>query len=168
MMDDTARLIDYWRNKPVHPSGSMLYTPGGIIMYANHAWLEHTHDYIQWVYPLPTKSAFNPDVPILTEEAIAAMKASPAIMARRQLITRKMRDFFANTTEWRRVRDHNHLRITRILKSLMLIEGRQEALIFHASILTWLGPDGLAIMPRRTLDFWRECFFEVGFDALHE
>lgn len=32
--------------------------------------LEYTHDYIQWLFPLQQKSRFNPDAPLLNDQAI--------------------------------------------------------------------------------------------------
>ena len=36
--------------------------------------LEEVHDFIQWLFPLPEPSQFNPDAPLLTAEDIAAFK----------------------------------------------------------------------------------------------
>lgn len=40
----------------------------------DHEDLEDTHDYIQWLFPLQERSAFNPDAPVLTPEAIHALE----------------------------------------------------------------------------------------------
>ena len=36
--------------------------------------LEEVHDYIQWLFPLPEPSQFNPDAPLLTPQDIEAFK----------------------------------------------------------------------------------------------
>ena len=44
--------------------------------------LEDVHDYIQWLFPLPEPSAFNPDAPILTEDAVDAFHADAHLRQR--------------------------------------------------------------------------------------
>ncbi len=39
--------------------------------------LEYIHDYIQWLFPLPERSAFNPDAPIVDDEVIQAFQTDP-------------------------------------------------------------------------------------------
>nr|WP_236995739.1 opioid growth factor receptor-related protein [Halomonas populi] len=34
-------------------------------------WLEHTHDYIQWLFPIPEMGRFNAFPPLLTSEVQA-------------------------------------------------------------------------------------------------
>src|ERR1022692_954808 len=43
--------------------------------------LEAVHDFIQWLFPLPEPSQFNPDAPLLTEADIAAFKSDPVLQA---------------------------------------------------------------------------------------
>lgn len=42
------------------------------IIQKSDRWLEETHDYIQWLFPLYVCSQFNPDAPLLTDEVRAA------------------------------------------------------------------------------------------------
>ena len=46
------------------------------------ARLEGVHDYIQWLFPLPEPSAFNPYAPILTQATIEAFRADPELRQR--------------------------------------------------------------------------------------
>lgn len=39
------------------------------ILQKSDRWLEETHDYIQWLFPLYVRSKFNPHAPLLTDEA---------------------------------------------------------------------------------------------------
>ena len=39
--------------------------------------LEGVHDYIQWLFPLPEASAFNPSAPLLTDATLEAFRADP-------------------------------------------------------------------------------------------
>jgi len=99
--------------------------------------LELTHDFIQWLFPLPEPSRFNPDAPLLSDADIAAFKASDALRVNlRRSFDRIMRFLGLQVTEQgevvegpnfaERVPDawespnHNWLRITRILRCLKL------------------------------------------------
>ena len=48
----------------------------------DHRQLEMVHDFIQWLFPLPEPSRFNPDAPLLTAADMAAFRAAPALRAR--------------------------------------------------------------------------------------
>lgn len=50
--------------------------------------LECAHDYIQWLFPLPERSAFNCDAPIVDEEVIQAFQSNPHL---RQNLLRSFR-----------------------------------------------------------------------------
>jgi len=43
--------------------------------------LERTHDYIQWLFPLTKRSAFNPSAPILDAKAISEFRSRPKLRA---------------------------------------------------------------------------------------
>ncbi|MCK8785431.1 opioid growth factor receptor-related protein [Roseomonas sp. NAR14] len=124
------------------------------ILARDDAWLEHRHDYIQWLFPIPTPSGPNPLAPVLTPAEAAAARARPEALANLRRSTDRMRAFYAATRHWRAPHDHNHLRITRILHCLRLLPGAEAAAAFHAGILALLGPGG-APVNRASLDFWR-------------
>jgi hypothetical protein len=113
--------------------------------------LEEVHDYIQWLFPLPEPSGFNPKAPLLTDEDIAAFKSDPLLQANLGRSFQRILTFLGlSLTEegrvvegpnfsaraadvWRRP-NHNWLRVTRILRSLYLLglEALAEA------FFTWL------------------------------
>lgn len=82
---------------------------------------EYVHDYIQWLFPLTEESRFNLDAPVLTEEDIQVLRDSKMAQYRLGLATLRMESFYWNYEHWRSEGDHNHMRITRILKCLMLL-----------------------------------------------
>src|SRR5436190_6237830 len=43
--------------------------------------LEQVHDFIQWLFPLPERSNFNPDAPLLSTKDIAAFRADAHLRA---------------------------------------------------------------------------------------
>src|SRR5215471_11288802 len=88
--------------------------------------LERSHDYIQWLFPLPEASRFNADAPVLTPEALAELAASPAAKDNLMRARDRMLAFYRTNDHWLTPFDHNHLRITRIIRCLALILGRAE------------------------------------------
>lgn len=98
--------------------------------------LERNHDFIQWLFPLTEPSQAVPGSPVLDASAVAALRASPVVQARLAKASARMLDFYAATDRWRRAYDHNHLRITRIIRSLRLLVGEDQADAFKAVILS--------------------------------
>lgn len=117
--------------------------------------LEEVHDYIQWLFPLPTRSAAQPAAPVLTQAEIDAIRADPRALDTLQKATERMLQFYKDTNGWLTSHDHNHLRITRIIHSLRLLVGPEEAQRFHKDILAL---DYVAGCPvnTRSLRFWAE------------
>jgi hypothetical protein len=97
--------------------------------------LERHHDYIQWLFPLPEPSRAVPDAPVLTDEDIAAIRDSAAAQASLTAGAARMTWFYDATDHWLVAADHNHLRITRIIRSLRLLVGAGPANAFRAARL---------------------------------
>lgn len=117
--------------------------------------LEDVHDYIQWLFPLPTRSAAQPDAPVLTGAEIAAIRDDKQVANTLELAARRMLRFYRGTDRWLTWQDHNHLRITRIIKSLKLLIGPASAHHFHHAILALHDAAGGPINPH-SLRFWAE------------
>ncbi|MDP8915948.1 MAG: opioid growth factor receptor-related protein [Pseudomonadota bacterium] len=117
--------------------------------------LERRHDFIQWLFPLPEPSRAVPGSPVLTPADIAALKASPSAQANLQAAAERMLAFYASTRAWLRPADHNHLRITRIIRSLRLLVGPCEADRFKGGVMDLARARGAEINPT-TLRFWAE------------
>lgn len=96
--------------------------------------LERHHDFIQWLFPLAEPSLAVPGSPVLTEADIIHLQQSQA--ARRNLAraAAQMAHYYAEGGDWLRPHDHNHLRITRIIKSLRLLAGDAAADAFRDRI----------------------------------
>ena len=126
--------------------------------------LEAVHDYIQWLFPLPEPSMFNADAPVLTPAEIAAARADASIQANLDASLQRMRRFYGLTTEtaanpkpWVCPADHNHLRLTRILRSLTLLGRAAAARALHAEISRYNDA-----FPERTKQFWRNALSETA------
>jgi Opioid growth factor receptor (OGFr) conserved region len=110
--------------------------------------LEQVHDYIQWLFPLSEKSVFNRNAPVVDQEVIHAFQSdrrlrqhlwkSFEVMLRfyglqcdrnssNQPIVSRSEDYSARQQKWLQRLNHNYLRITRILKCLMILGLADEA-----------------------------------------
>lgn len=98
--------------------------------------LESRHDYIQWWFPLQEPSRAVPNSPVLSAEDLKEFRTNKVIKNRMRVSLARMTLFFAQTDAWKRAGDHNHLRITRIIKSLVRVELNQEAFSFYYWVLS--------------------------------
>lgn len=117
--------------------------------------LERVHDYIQWLFPLATRSGAQPNAPVLSETETEAIRTDPNAVATLHRAAERMLAFYRSTRWWLAGQDHNHLRITRIIRSLKLLLGPGAAYAFYQEILTLHGAAGSPINPR-SLQFWAE------------
>ncbi len=101
----------------------------------DNAALERTHDFIQWLFPLPERSSAVPDAPVLTADVIEAIRASDMAQCALAAGTDRMIAFYQTTHDWLMPDDHNHPRITRIIRSLRLLRDDETADLFLAIIL---------------------------------
>ena len=106
------------------------------VVASDNATLELTHDFIQWLFPLPEPSGAVPDAPVLTPDETQAIRDSDMAQRALAVATARMEVFYRTTHDWLRPHDHNHLRITRIIRSLRLLRGDEEADAFRAVILS--------------------------------
>ena len=127
----------------------------------SHVWkfndtqIENTHTFIQWVFPTDEPSRATPGSPVLTEEQITEIRNSE--QAKQNLV--KSADWYFNFLKrnnfWRKPHDHNHLRITRVIKSLRLLCGDDEADYFKEQFWQLLGTD-ISQIPSRTIEYWED------------
>ena len=115
--------------------------------------LERTHDFIQWLFPLPEPSAAVPEAPVLTAEDVSAIRDSTLAQCALAAATDRMEAFYRGTRDWLRPHDHNHLRITRIIRSLRLLRGDGEADAFRDAIL-FLVAAARAPVSARSRGYW--------------
>ena len=96
--------------------------------------LERHHDFIQWLFPLAEASAAVPGSPVLTSADISALKASAEAQTHLAAAAARMGRFYDENDHWLRASDHNHLRITRIIKSQRMLCGDPAADAFRRRI----------------------------------
>jgi hypothetical protein len=135
--------------------------------------LEAVHNFIQWLFPLPEPSGANPAAPILDPNSIRTFHASLAMQNRlRQSFERmicsyglrrisspsaitieRAPNFAGRAQNWLRPMNHNHLRLTRILRSTLILglESESKALFQALNAIYREFPDRI---PARTHAFW--------------
>ena len=132
--------------------------------------LESVHDYIQWLFPLAERSAFNPGAPLLDDETIEQFREDAALRGNLERSLRVMLDFYglaiagheilrvptfgARSRVWLTPHNHNFLRLTRILKSLSLLglHDRATQLLACLGGIDQLRP---GIISEETLRYWQ-------------
>jgi hypothetical protein len=113
----------------------------------NDDFWEYNHSHIQWLFPLNEPSNFNPDAPQLSEEDIATFKSDPTIQRNFLMSFCRFLNFLGLDYQDQKVveteffepivfkmANHNWLRITRVLKSLVLVGFEKEAIAFYNTL----------------------------------
>src|SRR5215467_5394240 len=72
-----SRLLDFYRGQATDSEGRWLHD----VWSWDDEELESVHDFIQWLFPLPEPSQFNPDAPLLTPTDVAAFRAEKPLRA---------------------------------------------------------------------------------------
>jgi hypothetical protein len=117
--------------------------------------LEAVHDYIQWLFPLRTRSMAQPGAPVLSEAEAAAIRSDPRAGAALRQASETMLGFYGRYDGWLTWADHNHLRISRIIRSLRDLLGEEAARGFHEAILKRHEAAGRPVNPT-SLRYWRD------------
>ena len=134
--------------------------------------LEAVHDYIQWVFPTRQPSGVNPWAPLVTDETIRTFESGADLRDQLRRALHRMLAFYglisrgarieidaarfpARARVWLQPGNHNHLRLTRIIDSLVTLGLREEALALQRCLLEDVaaGP-GAGRVATRTLHFW--------------
>jgi len=131
-------------------------------LYIDDVWrftdfqLEHFHDYIQWIFPLdaPSEHCFKSpvinrfDIEKLNQNSLALIQKNMIksltvmlrfygfdLMVSRECPVVIKYNFDEKKSNWCVMYSHNHLRITRILKSLKLFKLDQYAAAFYSALI---------------------------------
>jgi len=105
--------------------------------------LEICNDKIQFMFPLHEESNFASVYPIVTKELIEKVKDNKIIKDNLILASKRMLSFYGidkkpfniyKVSLWSDVRNHNLLRITRIIRSLRLFGLEETALDFYERV----------------------------------
>jgi hypothetical protein len=143
-------IVKFYSNK----SGNFPYMLSRIRSFSLEE-MESIHDYIQWLFPLTEPSLYNPDAPLLTSEDISALSKLPLI-SEVFLSVKQFMSFLSETKHiWINTTDHNHLRVTRMLHCLVLLNQTNEAKIKLDMIINMIPEEYLPQM-KIPISFWED------------
>ena len=114
---------------------------------------ENTHDYIQWMFPLDELSQAVNGTPVLSDYDIDEIKENQLAIENLENSERWFLGFLERNDHWITYYDHNHLRITRAIKSLRLLTSDQAADAFRDKVIALAG-DNLNLVDQKARDFW--------------
>jgi hypothetical protein len=137
----------------------------------NDATLERTHNYIQTLFPLPEPSSTTDKAPLVTLEVRQAFKRMLTFYGleySKVQDTDDSRDYNPDTNSthaitdgpnWEAAKDrwvvhknHNHLRITRIIRSLRLLGCKEQAQALYSFLE--VDEEVIAVVSRQSQGFW--------------
>lgn len=143
---------------------------------------ETVHDYIQWLFPSQTRSQYNPNAPVLTEETIGAFRQSTPLRLRLRrslrLVLRfyglrllesangmvqvqRSPDFPTKARHWLTIGNHNHLRLTRIIDSTKTL-GLEAYSIALFRCLAGIRRDYPQAISCETYRYWRAAIHGIN------
>jgi len=115
--------------------------------------LESVHNYIQWLFPLREMSDNVMGSPFLdNEEDIQNIRQHQTIQENLITSLMRMQNFYRDNDFWLQPNDHNHLRITRILKSTALLSSKENAKEFYDFVMGRVGE--FQPVTDESLDYW--------------
>ncbi len=131
------------------------YTLNDILAWNDLQW-EHDHSFIQWVFPLPEPSKFNLKAPLLSDEVIFQFRDNKIMQANMLRSIERAKQFYGayrtdKKPHWLTPRNHNYLRMTRILRCLTALWFVNEA----GRLNDWLHQlYDEELVGKETLAFW--------------
>ena len=164
-------IVDFYSGKARDTSGRSLKE----IEAWDYHELESVHNYIQWLFPLPEPSRFNPHAPVLDAEQIAEFQSNAELRTQLLASFDKMLGFYGfernnlsimrsdlweeRSRNWLRFGNHNHLRLTRILRSLSILglKDYAQALFEALNAVSSENPDAIS---GTTLGYWKSALLE--------
>ena len=115
--------------------------------------IDTTHDFIQWMFPLSEASGSNFNAPVLLASEIDEIRSSMLCQQNLADSAAWMLSFFKRTELIFQYTNHNHLRVSRIIKSLRLLHSDQAADQFKDELLALIETRRARINPV-TVAFW--------------
>jgi len=116
-----SKVIEFLRGTGKDDHGRKIST----VLLLSNTELELSHDIIQWLFPLNEASQCQPHSPVLTQEDVPLLKTDKSINANIQRAYKRFMLFYESPL-WLTPRNHNYLRLTRMLKCLGLAGLNEE------------------------------------------
>ena len=117
------------------------------LLYLSDEEFESNHGFIQWAFPTNEKSYHNFTAPTLDLESAVSLAEDQEFVTYLENMTVRFLEFLQRNRHWVKAHDHNHLRISRALKSLRILHSYELARWFYEKVLD-LADDAPSIMPK--------------------
>ncbi|GEK49477.1 opioid growth factor receptor-related protein [Vreelandella venusta] len=165
MKESSSQLVSFYKGEGIDHQGRTIRE----VWQLSHFWLEHTHDYIQWLFPIPEAGRFNSFAPLLQYEDQIAFANEESLQSSQRRSLDVMLAFFGlerqggginalpelNMREhtWLKRGGHNHLRISRIIRSLHLCHQPGLAEAFQQAVIVIGTTQG--VVSEQSVSYWR-------------
>ena len=124
------------------------------ILSQDDMWLETHHDWVQWCFPLFEPSQAVRNAPVLQgAEQVAQIQVSAVAQQHLAAGVARYSEFLRQNDHWLRFHDHNHLRITRVIKALRILASDAAADDFHEFVLDQVNTRSRRAFSPRVLEF---------------
>ena len=130
-------------------------------------WLEYTHDWIQWCFPLfePSQSVMSaPVLESMDEVKLIQESAEAQEYMRRGLV--RFAEFLRDGDQWLRYHDHNHLRITRVIKSVKTLMSDDQAREFYQYVMSQVGNRAGQKPSEVSMQYWTQAAASANVGAI--
>jgi len=164
-------LLAYYRGTGRDHAGRRLRD---VLAWDNDA-LEQVHDYVQWVFPNELPSRASSAAPLLTADDIAVFRGDPALQEALLRSLDRMLAFYGlrrledangvrieraddwpvRSRQWLQPYNHNHLRLTRVMKCLRVLGREAEARALQAVLLDIAERTDVGGVSRATTRYWK-------------
>lgn len=169
-----SEIVAFYKGENVHP---LKYTIDEMWKWEAKQ-IEGIDSFIHWLFPLDEPSEGNLKAPILTKDDIAEFRTNGQIRENLMMSFRMMLRYYGFTyapdatsierasdfearSGWLYPSNHHYLKITRILKCLMLLDFEDVAHMFFSALREVYGTHRMYIGPV-TYKFWRNTVGEPG------
>lgn len=166
-----SALIRFYRGSGTDQSGRRLDE----ILAWDDAALERVHDYIQWVFPNAEPSRANPFAPLLSAADCDDFRTEPALRATLRRALDRMLAFYGlerhgaegaveirpsagwgrRSPNWLNPSNHNHLRLTRIMKCLTALGLDDDARALQRTLVDLAERSAPRLVTRATVRYWK-------------
>jgi len=117
------------------------------LLFLSDEEFESNHGFIQWAFPTNEKSYHNFTAPTLDLESAIWLAENQEFVTFLENMTVRFLEFLQRNRHWVKSHDHNHLRISRALKSIRTLHSYELANWFYESVLKFAG-DAERTMPK--------------------
>jgi len=120
-------------------------------------WLEYTHDWVQWCFPLFEKSQSVKSAPTLESSSeVEVIRTCSNCKENLRLGLIRYAEFLRDNDQWLRYHDHNHLRITRVIKSAKMLMSEEQATEFFNYVMGQVEARATDLVSTISQKYWKQ------------